>query len=199
MNEQIDVVYREALARFDDVYTRAKATDLRDPTAVTLATADRSGQPYARTVLLKGYDERGFVIYTNNQSRKGAQLRENPKAALLFFWQTLFEQASIAGPVEVVSDEESDAYWFTRSRESRVGAWASAQSQVLDARDTLEAEVTKFEAKFRGVDVPRPPHWHGFRVCPERIEFWQSGDHRLHDRQCYTQTDDGWTMTLLNP
>ena len=195
----MDPIYLEAIERFSSVYDRAKATDIRDPSAVSLATATASGQPSLRTVLLKDYDERGFVFYTNNQSRKGDQLKTNPRAALLFFWQTLFEQVSIEGPVDIVSKEESDAYWASRSRASCIGAWASAQSYPLDRRTTLEAKVSEYSSRYLGSEVPRPAHWHGYRLHPKRIEFWQNGEHRLHDRQCYKQTKQGWDMTLLNP
>ena len=195
----MDPIYLEAIERFSSVYDRAKATDIRDPSAVSLATAASNGQPSLRTVLLKGYDERGFVFYTNNQSRKGEHLKTNPRAALLFFWQTLFEQVSIEGPVGIVSKAESDAYWATRSRESCLGAWASAQSQPLDRRATLEAKMSEYTDRYLDSEVPRPPHWHGYRVHPQRIEFWQSGEHRLHNRQCYRYTEQGWDMTHLNP
>ncbi|MEM7253476.1 MAG: pyridoxamine 5'-phosphate oxidase [Pseudomonadota bacterium] len=194
-----DPIYLQALQQFEVLYERAKQTDTPDATAVTLATADRAGRPSARTVLLKAHDKRGFVFYTNNQSRKGEQLKANPNAALLFFWQALYEQALIEGPVEVVSDPESDAYWASRSRESRIGAWASDQSRPVESRAELEARVEAVDARFAGVDVPRPPHWHGFRVVPQRMEFWQGGDHRLHDRQCYRRIGAIWHRELLNP
>ena len=193
-------LYREALARFEEVFARAGETGLREPTAVTLATASGAGRPGARTVLLKGVDERGFVFYTNSHSRKGRDLRENPRAALVFFWQTVFEQVQVEGPVEPVSDEESDAYWATRRRESRIGAWASDQSAPLASRDELNARYTEYERRFAGGDVPRPPHWRGYRVVPERIEFWRPGDHRLNERDCYERTaDGGWRKIHLNP
>lgn len=184
-------IYREALARFEEVFARAGETGLREPTAVTLATASGEGRPGARTVLLKGVDERGFVFYTNSHSRKGRDLRENPRAALVFFWQTVFEQVQVEGPVEPVSDEESDAYWATRRRESRIGAWASDQSAPLASRGELNARYAEYERRFAGGEVPRPPHWRGYRVVPERIEFRRPGDHRLHERDCYERTADG--------
>jgi pyridoxamine 5'-phosphate oxidase len=194
-----DRLYGEALARFDEIYARAAASGLRDHTAVTLATADRAGRPSARTVLLKGFDERGFVFYTNECSRKGRHLAENPRAALLFFWQTLFEQVHVEGPVAVVPTPEADAYWATRSRESQLGAWASHQSETLTGRAELESRLAAMAERFAREAVPRPPHWRGYRVTPERIEFWQSREHRLHDRQCYERGAGGWTMRLLNP
>ena len=191
---------REALARFEEVFARAGETESSEPTAVILATADGEGRPSARTVLLKGVDERGFVFYTNAHSRKGRDLRENPRAALAFFWQTLFEQVQVEGSVEPVSEEESDAYWATRRRESCLGAWASNQSAPLASRDELDARYAEHERRFEGGAVPRPPHWRGYRVVPERIEFWRPGDHRLNERDCYERTDDGgWRKFLLNP
>ena len=191
--------YREALDRFRDLFARAGETDLREPTAVTLATASREGRPTARTVLLKGVDERGFVFYTNVRSRKGRELRQNPWAALVFFWPTLFEQVQVEGPVEPVSDDESDAYWATRRRESRIGAWASDQSSPLASRAELNARYREYESRFAGRDVPRPAHWQGFRVVPDRIEFWRPGDHRLNERECYRRAANGWSRSLLNP
>ena len=193
-------LYREALARFEEVFARAGQTGLREPAAVVLATASGEGRPGARTVLLKGVDERGFVFYTNSHSRKGRHLDENPWGALVFFWQTVFEQVQVEGPVESVSDEESDAYWATGRRESRIGAWASDQSAPLASRGELNARYAAHERRFAGGDVPRPPHWRGYRVVPERIEFWRPGDHRLNERDCYERTaGGGWRKFLLNP
>ena len=191
---------REALARFEEVFARAGETESSEPTAVILATADGEGRPSARTVLLKGVDERGFVFYTNSRSRKGRDLRENPRAALAFFWQTVFEQVLVEGAVEPVSEAESDAYWATRRRESCLGAWASDQSAPLASREELNARYAEHERRFAGADVPRPPHWRGYRIVPERIEFWRPGDHRLNDRECYERTEEGgWRRFLLNP
>ena len=191
--------YREALARFEDVFARASNTERSEPAAVILATADGAGRPSARTVLLKGVDARGFVFYTNANSRKGRELRENPRASLVFFWQSVFEQVQVEGPVEPVSGEESDAYWATRRRESCIGAWASDQSAPLASRGELDARYVELERRFAGAEVPRPPHWRGYRVVPERIEFWRPGDHRLNERECYERTDAGWRRFLLNP
>lgn len=192
-------LYREALDRFRSLHERALRTDLREPTAVTLATADAGGRPSARTVLLKGFDEQGFVFYTNLHSRKGRQLRDNPRAALCFFWQPLFEQVLVEGRVEQVSDREADAYWAKRPREAQLGAWASQQSEPLADRATLERRVAEYREKFRDATVPRPPYWSGLRVIPDRLEFWKSGDYRLHDRICYQLVEGEWTVTLLNP
>ena len=192
-------LYREALARFEDVFARAAETGLREPTAAILATANAAGRPSARTVLLKGVDERGFVFYTNSNSRKGRELRENPWAALVFLWQTVFEQVQVEGLVGSVAEEESDAYWATRRRESCIGAWASDQSAPLDSRDELNARYAEHERRFAGGDVPRPPHWRGYRLAPDRIEFWRPGDHRLNERDCYERTASGWRRFHLNP
>ena len=191
--------YREALARFEEVFARATEREPSEPAAVILATADGAGRPSARTVLLKGVDARGFVFYTNANSRKGRELRENPRASLIFFWQSVFEQVQVEGPVEPVSGEESDAYWATRRRESCIGAWASDQSAPLASRGELDARYAELERRFAGAEVPRPPHWRGYRVVPERIEFWRPGDHRLNERECYERTDAGWRRFLLNP
>ena len=193
-------LYREALARFEEVFARAARTRLREPAAVVLATANAQGWPSARTVLLKGVDARGFVFYTNANSRKGRELRENPRASLVFFWQSVFEQVQVEGPVEPVSGEECDAYWATRRRESCLGAWASDQSAPLASRGELDARYAEHERRFAGAEVPRPPHWRGYRVVPERIEFWRPGDHRLNERECYERTESGaWRRFPLNP
>ncbi|MBP6597789.1 MAG: pyridoxamine 5'-phosphate oxidase, partial [Arenimonas sp.] len=179
----------------------ATATGDPEPTAMTLATADAQGRPAARTVLLKAFDQRGFVFYTNYDSRKGRQLTDNPQAALLFLWKSLREQVQvkIEGSVEPVGLAEADAYFASRPRPSQIGAWASLQSQTLDARETFEARIDAFEKTFEGVDVPRPPHWSGFRVVPERIEFWYGARFRLHERQHYQRVDGQWTQRMLYP
>ena len=192
-------LYSEALQRFDELFHRAATVGLAEPTAMTVATADGHGLPSARTILLKAYDVRGFVFFTNQLSRKGRQLAENPRAALCFFWQPLMEQVQIEGSVTEVTPEEADAYWLTRPRESQIGAWASAQSRPLDGRATLESRFAQYAQRFAETAVPRPPHWSGYRVEPRRIEFWKSGAHRLHERVCYEQVGEGWTVTLLNP
>jgi pyridoxamine-phosphate oxidase len=192
-------LYGEALQRCAELLERAKHCGLMEPMAMTLATVDARARPSARTVLLKKLDERGFVFYTNKNSRKGRELAGNPKAALCFFWQPLMEQIRVEGVVETVSDEEADAYWATRSRASQIGAWASDQSQPLDRRETLEARATEYGQKFAGVAVPRPMHWSGYRVVPDLIEFWRSRPGRLHERICYEKVEDSWTRILLNP
>lgn len=194
-------LYAEALDTFATLLREATDGGDPEPTAMTVATADAQGRPAARTVLLKAFDDRGFVFYTNYQSRKGRQLTENPQAALLFLWKTLREQVQvkIEGTVEPVSLAEADEYFASRPRPSQIGAWASIQSQTLDSRDTFEARITAFEKKFEGVDVPRPPHWSGYRVVPERIEFWYGARFRLHERHHYQRVDGQWTKRMLYP
>lgn len=189
----------EALQRFDELYRQALDCGLPEPTAMTLATADASGRPSARTVLLKAHDARGFVFYTNTHSRKSAQLAANPRAALCFFWQPLMVQVHVEGNTVPVTAAEADAYWLTRPRGRQIGGWASQQSERLDRRATLEARYHAYESEYAGRDVPRPPHWSGYRLEPSRIEFWTSGDDRLHDRLCFIHENGDWTRTLLNP
>ncbi|MCA9291929.1 MAG: pyridoxamine 5'-phosphate oxidase [Phycisphaerales bacterium] len=177
----------------------AGALDLPNPNAMTLATADADGRPSARTVLLKGLDARGAVFYSNSRSRKGRELAANPRAALLFHWDALARQIRIEGSVTQVSDEESDAYYASRPRESRLGAWASDQSQPVDARKTLLARLDEARERFAGADVPRPPHWHGYRLAFERIEFWEGRDFRIHDRVVYEREGDAWRTMRLFP
>ncbi|MEN8108862.1 MAG: pyridoxamine 5'-phosphate oxidase [Pseudomonadota bacterium] len=196
---QDDVIYREALSQFRELLEAAQRTDLREPTAMTLATADRDGRPSVRTMLLKGVDERGFVFFTNSISRKGDELQDNPRAALCFFWQPLMRQVRIEGRVKQVGAAGSDEYWTTRSRDSQLGAWASNQSQILDTHQTLEQRVSEFHDRFLDQPVPRPSHWLGYRVIPERIEFWRSGWHRLHERILYERQGDSWKRCLLYP
>ena len=160
--------------------------------AVTVATADKNGRPSARTVLLRDYGENGFVFYTNHQSRKGCELLENPYAMMLFYWKSLARQVRIEGAVSVVDDATADAYFQSRPRECRIGAWASNQSRAVVARDTFDERIKEFTAKFEGGEVPRPPHWSGFNLKPEKIEFWNEKQFRLHDRIVYTKTNDGW-------
>jgi pyridoxamine 5'-phosphate oxidase len=192
-------LYSEALARFGELLEAAANADLREPTAMMLATANADGRPSVRTMLLKRYDEQGFVFFTNSHSRKGRDLEENPRASLCFFWEPLVQQVRIEGPVEPITAEESNSYWATRTRDSQLGAWASQQSDPLEDRKILEHEVSKYHDKFVNQPVPRPPHWFGYRVIPERIEFWKSGWHRLHERVLYEKTPEGWRKTLLNP
>lgn len=187
------------LPLFDDWYAQAQAGEPNDPNAVALATVDADGQPAVRMVLLKGHDERGFVFYTNRESRKADALTAHPVAALLFHWKSLRRQIRIEGRVEPVSDAESDSYFASRSRDSQLGAWASDQSRPLDRRETFEARFADMQARFDGQDVPRPPHWGGYRVIPAKIEFWQDRAHRLHERRLFVRDGEDWRETLLYP
>ena len=189
----------DPIALFDGWLHEAEASEPNDPNAVALATVDADGQPSVRMVLLKGHDARGFVIYTNQQSRKADALAANPVAALLFHWKSLRRQVRVEGPVTVVAEDEADAYFATRSRASRLGAWASDQSRPLPDRATLEQRLAELTARFDGQEVPRPPHWSGYRVTPRAIEFWQDGAHRLHQRRLFTRLADGWSEGLLYP
>lgn len=197
--DEIDPRLAEAIERFRELLAQARNTDLREPTAMTLATADADGRPSARTVLLKEVDAGGFVFYTNRDSRKGRALWENPRAALLFFWQPLMRQVEIAGRVEDVDDALADAYWATRPRESQLGAWASQQSAPLASRAEYEERLAELRARYHDREVPRPPYWNGFRVVPDRIEFWHEREFRQHDRDCYWHDGNGWQWSLLNP
>jgi pyridoxamine 5'-phosphate oxidase len=178
----------------------AKASEPNDPNAMNLATADAKGRPSNRMVLLNGLDERGFVFYTNAESRKGQQLAENPYAALCFHWKTLRRQVRIEGSVEQVTDAESDTYYNSRPRISRLGSWASQQSRLLPEFSDLENAVKKYEKEFEGrEDIPRPPYWKGFRVKPERIEFWIDGEFRLHRRHVFEKSANGWNTYMIYP
>jgi pyridoxamine 5'-phosphate oxidase len=194
-------LYAEALDTFAALLAEATTGGDPEPTAMTVATCDAQGRPSARTVLLKAFDARGFVFYTNYDSRKGQQLAANPQAALLFLWKQLREQVQvkIEGTVEPVDLAEADAYFASRPRPSQIGAWASLQSQTLGSRELFEARIDAFEKKFEGVDVPRPPHWSGFRVVPERIEFWYGAKYRLHERHHYERVDGHWRKRMLFP
>ena len=176
----------------------AEASEPNDPNAVALATVDARGQPSVRMVLLKGHDA-GFIFYTNQTSRKAGELAANARAGLLFHWKSLRKQIRINGAVTPVTDAEADAYFATRGRISQLGAWASDQSSSLPDRATLEARLAEVTARFEGEDVPRPPHWSGYRVTPETIEFWEDGDHRLHNRRLFTKVADGRTEGQLYP
>jgi len=189
----------EALERFGQLLASASDARLREPMAMTLATADADGLPSARTMLLKRYDEQGFVFFTNSHSRKGRELEENPHAALCFFWQPLMQQVRIEGPIEPINVDESDTYWESRTRDSQLSAWASRQSDPLENSRLLERNISEYREKFLSEQIPRPPHWFGYRVVPVRIEFWKSGWHRLHERVLYEKSADGWHKTLLYP
>ena len=189
----------DPLALFDRWFAEARASEPNDAEAMALATVDSDGQPSARMVLLKGHGLDGFVFYTNDQSAKGDQLAANPLAALLFHWKSLRRQVRIEGPVKRVSDAEADAYFASRERDSQLGAWASNQSRPLDSRETFEQRFEDMQRRFEGGDVPRPPHWGGYCVVPERIEFWTDRPHRLHERRLFVRDGDGWTEGLLYP
>lgn len=179
--------------------TAAQGTALREPHAMTLATADAAGRPSARVVLLRGVDERGFVFYSNYQSRKGQELAHNPRAALLFFWEPLQRQVRVEGMVARVDAAESDAYFASRPRDSQLGAWASAQSTPLRDAAALAAALQAAAARFADRPVPRPPHWGGYRLTPESLEFWQGRPSRLHDRFRYQLVDGAWRIERLAP
>jgi pyridoxamine 5'-phosphate oxidase len=190
----------DPIARFAGLFEQAKRHEASDATAMTLATAGADGAPAARIVLLKGFDARGFVFYTNRHSPKGRELAANPRAALVFHWPVTKWQVRITGRMEPVTDEESDAYYASRPRGSQLGAWASHQSEVLNNRADLVKRYFQLKLKYAGRPVPRPPHWGGYRVVPERIEFWRDRRLRLHDRFLYTRQPDGsWTMERLSP
>lgn len=184
---------------FDDWYAQARTHEINDSNAMALATSDATGRMAVRMVLLKGHGPDGFVFYTNQEGRKAADLATNPHAALLFHWKSLRRQIRVEGTVSTVTPAEADAYFATRGRDSQLGAWASDQSRPLDSRATFEARFDAMQRRFAGVDVPRPPHWSGYRVTPDAIEFWQDREHRLHERRLFTRADDAWVESMLYP
>ena len=187
-------------ALFDAWLAEAKAGEPNDAEAMTLASVGADGRPSARMVLLKGHDGRGFVFYTNSESRKGGELAANPHAALVFHWKSLRRQVRIEGKVELAGADEADAYFASRARDSQLGAWASDQSRPLETRALFEARYAAVKADHEGKDVPRPPHWLGYRLAPDRIEFWSDRPHRLHERRLFTLgPGGGWHEGLLYP
>jgi pyridoxamine 5'-phosphate oxidase len=184
---------------FDSWFEEARASEPSDPEAVALATVGEDGRPAVRMVLMKGHGADGFDFYTNGESDKGRQVAANPQAALLFHWKSLRRQVRVEGRVEPLSEAAADAYFATRGRESQLGAWASDQSRPLDRRETFEQRFEEAKARFEGKDVPRPPHWRGYRLVPDRMEFWSDRPHRLHERRLFTRSDGGWKEGLLYP
>ncbi|MGC4253136.1 MAG: pyridoxamine 5'-phosphate oxidase [Sphingobium sp.] len=189
----------DPFALFDDWYGEARQSEINDSNAMALATADERGRPSVRMVLLKGHGPDGFIFYTNFEGRKAGELMDNPHAALLFHWKSLRRQIRIEGPVGRVDEATADAYFATRSRDSQLGAWASDQSQPLESRDVFMARYEEMRQRFEDGPVPRPPHWSGFRVKPQRIEFWQDREHRLHERRLFTRHGDHWHEGMLYP
>ena len=195
-----DMIVDDPHRLFEDWLAEATASEPADANAMTVATVDADGRPSARIVLLKGHDARGFVFYTNLNSRKGQEIAGNRNAALLFHWKSLARQVRVEGALSPVTAKEADAYFASRARQSRLGAWASNQSEPLESRAALEARVAEMEQRFEGEEPPRPEHWSGFRMAPERIEFWRDGAYRLHDRVIYIPERDGrWRTERLFP
>jgi pyridoxamine 5'-phosphate oxidase len=196
--ERVDVA-DDPIDQFKRWFAEATLAQLEEPNAMTLATVDAEGQPDARIVLLRGVDERGFTWYTNRNSRKGRELAVNPRAALVFVWLPLHRQVRVTGTVSIIDDAESDAYFATRPRDSQIGAWASAQSEVIADRSVLDEAVTALGQQYADSDVPRPPHWGGYRLAHETVELWQGRANRLHDRFRYTRDGGGWRIDRLSP
>lgn len=186
--------------QFKEWFDQALSADILEPNAMMVATTTTQGKPSARMVLLKDFDERGFVFYTNYNSQKAQELAENPQAALVFWWAELQRQVRICGWVEKISEEESDKYFYSRPFSSRLGAWASNQSEIIENREVLEQQLEELQKEYYNKDVPRPPHWGGIRVIPAEIEFWQGRSSRLHDRLVYRKVEDGnWKIERLSP
>ena len=208
MNEKnslgLDICFKDEdnpVNLFKEWFKKAETTEPNDPNALSLATADQTGRPKVRMVLLKGFSDDGFTFYTNFNSSKGKDLKENPKASMCFHWKSLLRQIRIYGNVVQVSDKEADEYYNSRAYGSRIGAWASNQSEVLESRKSLDDSIEKFKKKFHDEKkVPRPPNWSGWRLVPEEIEFWRDGDNRIHERLKYVKNNGkSWKRFLLNP
>jgi pyridoxamine 5'-phosphate oxidase len=191
--------HSDPFVQFQHWFDAAVQAELPEPNAMTLATVDPQGHPSARIVLLKDFDDRGFVLFTNYNSHKGQELSQNPQAALVFLWAELERQVRIQGSVEKISPEESDGYFYSRPHNSRLGAWASNQSEVIPNREVLDRQLEALKIEYEGKEVPRPPHWGGFRIKPHTIEFWQGRTSRLHDRLRYRLLDGVWTIDRLSP
>lgn len=190
---------QDPISFFQNWLSEAAASEPNDPDATALATVGADGLPSVRMVLCKGVDAKGFRFFTNSESRKGKELAAQPYAALCFHWKSLLRQVRVEGRVEKLADADADEYFSTRHPLSKLGAWASRQSQPLESRTALEARVAELAEKYKGQDIPRPPHWWGYLVVPAKIEFWQQGEGRLHDRFLFTRTGEGWDVARLNP
>jgi pyridoxamine 5'-phosphate oxidase len=197
--EQDVLPHGDPLALFERWFAEARESEPNDSNAMALATATADGRPSARMVLLKGHGPGGFVFYTNAESRKGQEIAANPHAALLFHWKSLRRQVRIEGPLSEVSPAEADAYFHSRARVSQLGSAASDQSRPLDSRQTYLERVEELAERYEGQEIPRPPHWTGFRLVPDAIEFWIDRANRLHERRRFTRQGEGWTSTLLYP
>ena len=199
----IDICFEETdnpIELFKKWFSKAEENEINDPNAVAVATSDTNNQPNVRMVLLKGLSEKGFVFYTNFNSKKGSELKENQKASMCFHWKSLRRQVRVLGEVEEVSKKEADEYYNSRPYKNRIGAWASSQSQTLDSRETFISKIKEFEKKYPNQDnVPRPPNWSGWRLMPKEVEFWLDGEGRIHERLLYTYEENKWEKKLLYP